>query len=239
MGSDARSQPSPTEALATWSLPAALVTSHSLTLAEACKCPTTDGQQNRLSLPEDNPDVFELFVDFMYYGSYATNCHTNLETLAAHSMDTQAWVLGDALKSTSFKNHAMGRLHAGATEPFTWSVTPPTMVYVCKNTATGSRLRQFFFDYTCLHFSDSSRVTGDTELWDRVLLDHADFRSHLLQQFRKKTDERHAIHALEEYLEAVKEVDRSTTFRTDNSQALALGKEKTDEELVKSEPTED
>jgi hypothetical protein len=94
--------------------------------------------------------VFGLFVEWTYYGEYTVLQSTALSSNAHKDVDPNvgAWILGDKLLSTDFKNYAMQRLYALYTSNFTCrAVTTNDVQHVCENTAMDSRLRKFFLAF--------------------------------------------------------------------------------------------
>ncbi|KAF6228285.1 hypothetical protein HO133_008015 [Letharia lupina] len=82
-----------TKAATTWSIPKNLLTHHSAFF-------NTIVQDNKVALPEDDPDTFELLVQWLYAGG--------LNTVATRSEPyVKAWILGDKLKCLTFRDHAM------------------------------------------------------------------------------------------------------------------------------------
>jgi hypothetical protein len=53
-----------------WSLPKRLISHYSPFLAAACVRDFKERHENRIQLPDEDPVVFALFVEWMYYGGY-------------------------------------------------------------------------------------------------------------------------------------------------------------------------
>ena len=109
--------------------------------------------------------------------------------------------MGSKLLSVEFQNYAMRRLYTGYA---TGLIPKPLKIvdfeYVCKNSATGSQLRQLFFTIVAIHFTNSGRIEGSVEDWDRILLEHPEARLLLLKEFRMPPWNRQSIKAMEEYM---------------------------------------
>ncbi|KAF5983231.1 sdr family [Fusarium coicis] len=99
-----------TKSFKTWCLPINLVSHYSPYLKEIFSSFKQSDKQIRLcGFP---PEVFGLFVEWMYYGSYESP-----SVISISNADAKCWVLGDKLRSIEFKNCAMRRLHEQHTRP--------------------------------------------------------------------------------------------------------------------------
>lgn len=185
----------------TWSLPQALLSHHSPFLKAACTHNFKEREEKRITLPTDDPKIFALFVEWIYYGEYTIPLSTG--AVGGHTnMDAEAWVLGDKLMSTAFKNYAMDRLYSRhGSQFFSTVVMPEDVAYACNNSQAGSPIRQLFFDIVSTHFSEPTRVAGSAEEWDKVLLDHDDARTYLLRGFRLESGQRKFVKSKEAYME--------------------------------------
>jgi hypothetical protein len=187
-----------------WSLPKCLISHHSPFLEAACSRDFKERHENRIRLPDDDPIVFALFVEWMYYGDYciAPLSLSSADSIEITNLDAKCWVLGDKLLCTGFKNHAMRRLYTEHTVAiFNKVVTISDMQYACSNSGEHSKLRQIYVALVATHFSDSKRVHGTAEEWDSLVLQYADLRSLILQSFRQGTKRRDFLKSLEYYLD--------------------------------------
>jgi hypothetical protein len=205
-------------AIQTWSLPKALLSHYSGFLKAACTRAFKERQDNRIFMPEDDPVVFGHFVEWMckhaseppklidansnsVYGSFAMLLVFETER---HHPYAAAWILGDKLMATDFKNYCMARLHATFVRRSndSKSLLPSDIHYVCANTvpASTSALRRLYLNVLAINFADSDVVKGAPEEWDEVLSDHADARTFLLGAFRDSKD-RKSLQGVEEYME--------------------------------------
>lgn len=75
-----------------WFLPQNLISHYSPFLQAACSWGFRENRDERIELPEDDPTVFGLFVEWMYYGSYDI-----LPLTPYSSIDAKCWVFGDKL----------------------------------------------------------------------------------------------------------------------------------------------
>lgn len=178
-----------------WSLPKNLISHYSPFLQAACSWNLQENRNERIELPEDDPTLFGLFVEWMYYGSY--------DSLSPHSStDAKCWVLGDKLLCSEFKNYALSRLydqHIAAS--FGRAVPYNDVQYAWDNTAPAAKLRQFYVDFVIQYFENPSKLLGTTGDWDELLQNHSDIRILLLQNFRHDPSKRMQIRDVREYLE--------------------------------------
>jgi hypothetical protein len=98
----------------------------------------------------------------------------------------------------------MSRLYTQHTVvTFGRAVTTHDVQYICDNTAFRSRLRQSYVALVATNFSRRDRVLGSTNVWEELLLQHADMRSLLLQSFRMDDVERSFVKSKGYYLEEI------------------------------------
>lgn len=159
---------------------------YSAVLREQCNLqhPTPESHDYRITVDVD-PVIFDLFVEWMYYGRYTLDDEASQSIQNTHvSFATQAWALGNALKATGFRRYAMDRLYQYHVEDATPDpVTPADVRYACIHSAAGSGLRLLFFDIVADHFEDSRRVLGSAEEWDVIMQEQPELRmQHLRAQ---------------------------------------------------------
>ncbi|CAO2648018.1 Nn.00g089400.m01.CDS01 [Neocucurbitaria sp. VM-36] len=209
---------------ASWSLPKALIHHCSPFLEAASTRDFRERQENCIRLPEDNPKTFDLFVEWMYHGTYTLVPHSDVDTEHLASLDAEAWVLGDKLLSTEFKNYAMDRLYAQyATNPEPKAIKSIDIQHACTHSAADSALRRLFIDLAATYFHDSERVVGATKEWDQVLLQHEDAREFLLSKLRIPTNQRQFVKDKDAYMEKAL-VKPSTHVRSTNENVLTPAK---------------
>ncbi|KAJ4305233.1 hypothetical protein N0V90_000764 [Kalmusia sp. IMI 367209] len=167
----------------TWWLPTSLISHYSAFLKAACSHEFKEKEENRITLTDEDPKTFALFVEWMYYDKYSLIF--DFQAKGDCSKDAKAWILGDRLMSVPFKNYAMERIYNRHTV-FTLSAAVSTVdfEYVCANTTEGSKLRRFYIDFVVTHFAKPDKVVGKTKEWDNVLMDHDDARTSLLNALR-------------------------------------------------------
>jgi hypothetical protein len=186
----------------TWSLPRALISHHSLSLREACdRDRNGNAHEFRVTLPEDDQVIFELFVEWMYYSYYTlTSSHLRSHNPTVNA-DAQAWVLGDRLRSTEFKNYAMVRLHAQyIKDKPPRAITTADVRYVAAYSQEESALRMLYHDLLAVHFTNVTRIHGSVDEWDELLLTHATERKIILKSLRGVLHTFSAIGSLQKYL---------------------------------------
>jgi hypothetical protein len=179
-----------------WCLPRRLISHFSPFLKAAHERDFKERQESRIELPEDDARVFDLFVQWMYYGKYATTSAFAQSQRPGDSISAHArcWTLGDKLLCTDFKNYAMGHLHHQHTTAFFRKpVTTQDVNYACENSVADSNLRKFYFAFVIEHFNNPDRLQGSTEEWDDLWLAHADLRLFLLQNLRMAVEERATV----------------------------------------------
>ncbi|KAF5589015.1 sdr family [Fusarium subglutinans] len=180
----------------TWCLPINLVSHYSPYLKETCSLILQESNK-RIRLHNHPPDVFGLFVEWMYYGSYESSSSVSIE-----NADAKGWVLSDKLRSVEFKNYAMRRLYEQHTRPiFGRPMTCDDVQYVWSNTSPGSKLRNFSMHFIVEHFGSPAKLLGSSTDWDTLLQTQAEIRILLLDKFRKSISSPIRVESIDEYLE--------------------------------------
>ncbi|KAI9808907.1 MAG: hypothetical protein M1827_007132 [Pycnora praestabilis] len=121
----------------TYALPQTLLCQHSPFFLAALAHPFAESLSRTVTLPDDSPEIFELFVTYLYTSTFTNPEPKNIWT-------EKAWVLGDKLGCTGFKDEAMRRLWEEYEDEA--NVAPPAVRYAYENTYEGSALRRFFAD---------------------------------------------------------------------------------------------
>jgi hypothetical protein len=186
----------------TWTLPRALISHYTSTLAETCDREGTDPHEFEISLLQDDPVIFELFVQWLYHGIYILSFPLPATNIPGVSRDAQAWVLGHNLKSVGFKNYVMTRLYAQyGTTLRPKPVTTDDVDYVFKHSAPDSKLYKFFQDFLVVNFSTANCTKGTTVLWDSVLHAHPTPRLAMLKGMRYRTSQPQNMSPQEAYMD--------------------------------------
>ncbi|KAH6611805.1 hypothetical protein C7974DRAFT_85294 [Boeremia exigua] len=187
-----------------WFLPKALISRHSPFLAAACNRDFKERHENLIELPDDDPTVFALFVEWLYYGEYAIQPLSLKPRLRDDlvSVDAECWVLGDKLLCTDFKNYAMKRLYnQHAAGYFNISISTDDVRFASSNSATSSKLRELYVHLAATHFGNPNRVQGTVEEWDELLVNQADLRRLLLQSLCLDAKQRKFVRYEEYYMD--------------------------------------
>jgi len=167
-------------------------------------------------LPKEEPVTFNLFVEWMYYGTYTLDAAMFTSMSPGVSIDAQAWVLSDTLGATEFKNYVMNRLYDQYARTFApRPITTADIEYIFTQSAADSKLRSLYLDLLVLHFKDTRRVAGDIAEWDHVMQTHPRVRMCLLTSMRSGKSET-KMHPKEAYMEkreavAVKSIGAATS----------------------------
>jgi hypothetical protein len=188
----------------TWSLPKSLISHYSPFLKAACLRDFKERRENQIQLPDDDPVVFALFVEWMYYGEYAIApfslpLRVGNDNVSVHA---KCWVLGDKLLCTEFKNHVMSRLYAQHNAKiFSRAISTLDVQYACDNSAEDSKLRKWYVDFVATNFGKQDRVLGTVDEWDQVILSFADLRQLLLHSVCSEAAKRSFVKSEDCYLE--------------------------------------
>lgn len=123
-----------------WHLPKKLLVRHSSFFEAALDGYFAESTSKSITLPEDDPVIFELFIRWLYIGDL-----NKKETVVDWEVErlTKAWILGDKLGSADFQDYAMLRLiHYHKYKPMAAAIV--RLAYI--GSASGSKLRQYVID---------------------------------------------------------------------------------------------
>ncbi len=175
----------------TWQLHKELLIDSSPFFAAALDGSFAEATSKVIRLPEDNPDIFALFIQWLYVGDFAhgfcTADHTNDYDLdnnddhhccrASILIDIRAWILGDKLGCSIFKDVAMLRLIRAFD---TWSIDTTTVRIAYEGSAHGSKLRKFLLD-EFRHEAKADYFSDDTDEWVLLARVCVDFGEDLMK----------------------------------------------------------
>lgn len=114
-----------------WILPKSLLTHHSKFFNAALNRTFAESNSRSMTMPEDNPEAFRLFVQCLYVGDIKTG-------------DVQAWIeawiLGDKIGITAFRDRAMMKLIYHHTH---WTLVCTTVGTAYRRSVLGSKIREW------------------------------------------------------------------------------------------------
>ncbi|KAF2828625.1 hypothetical protein CC86DRAFT_404527 [Ophiobolus disseminans] len=151
-----------------WTLPRALHVHHSGYFVRTKYF--KESQEGIGKLKDQDPNIFTYFVEFLYFGYYTVNNNSNDPDGICH--DAKAWVLGDYLDATRFKNHAMCNLHN----------TYFQYIGECKSFAI-----KYWHDHRILDLNAENKGACDA-VWQK----HPEFIASLIFFLNQSTEERAA-----------------------------------------------
>jgi hypothetical protein len=191
----------------TWMLPKALLAHHAGYFRRTERF--REGEQNKITLESFQPEIFELIVEFVYFGRYSNI--DKLEDTARIRDSARAWVLGDCLDAVAFKNFAMKSLHniyfPAHTKIPKLTVGPKLIDYCCAMTTGNSKLYQFFIAVLVGYWHDNDIICyshKEREQWDAIWDEHRDVRSDVLFYTNQKPSIRkESYRGLDHYLERI------------------------------------
>ena len=163
----------------TWQLHKELLISSSPFFAAALNGSFAEATSKVIMLPEDNPNAFALFIQWLYIGETATYiCTADHDHDHDHDVDyyddddhhccmasvpicIQAWILGDKLGCSIFKDLAMLRLIRTFGR---WVIDVDTVRTAYQVSAPGSKLRKFLLDQV-RYEAKADYFSDDTDEW--------------------------------------------------------------------------
>ena len=103
------------DASAVWYIPKTLVTHCSIFFSAALNSHFAEANSNTVSLPDENPETFENFVQWLYAGEIQVDVRPD-DSYKAHKelsrLLVESWTLGDMLGCPAFQDAAMTQLLA-------------------------------------------------------------------------------------------------------------------------------
>ena len=141
-----------------------------------------EGIQKRVCLTDQDPDTFEIFIQWLYTGDFAMPPSTTQPLLPFHGC-----ILGDFLQATDFTKCCMDHLFTTfAIGSKARAIEPKTVDWVYKSTSKGSMLRKFVALTIATHLGSSrSASLYDSKLgWDNELETAQEFLVDLLLAVR-------------------------------------------------------
>ncbi|KAK0515174.1 hypothetical protein JMJ35_002553 [Cladonia borealis] len=155
-----------------WHLPETLLKSKSEFFTKALEGGFTEGISKIITLPEENPDIFKYFVEWLYIGD---------DQLVVPDSDTFVclWTLGDRLVCPLLQDGMMCDLIACHSDYY---MGEGTLKQIYDGSTRGSKLRQFAVDQ-CLFDVRKRYAQGNEKLWSysRFVKDNEDFAQQLAE----------------------------------------------------------
>ena len=153
----------------TWNLPKDLLVHHSLFFSAALDGQFLESHSNSVSLPEDDPDTFKLFIQWLYLGSIPDH---------PPALCVQAWLLGDKLGCNAFCNSVISKL---IYEFGSLGISPSIISMIYGQTSEGCLLRAWALDQFCWD-SRERRLDGSSDDWAYLADSHVDFARDVLSR---------------------------------------------------------
>lgn len=140
------------EKAAPWAIHKKLLCSNSSFFQVAINSLFREGREKKVILRDEANEVFSLFVQWLYSGSFTT---TSLPLLL------RAYVLGDKLGSHRFQVYAFDKIYAmNASRCY---FTPEQAVWVNENTMPNSMLRNFTIDTIAMGLVNNTLIPSDDD----------------------------------------------------------------------------
>lgn len=170
----------------------------------------------KVELADTEPQIFELFIQFLYCGKYIDK--DNLDDHSKVRDSTKAWVLGDYLDAPGFKRLAIREL-CNIYLPEGKGLCPrsgfglETIDFCCRNSTADNLLHQFYLGITGRFWGHNKIVhlnDCDGEAWNAVWEEHPHFRNELFAKLffhagKKLKNEIHKMRAFALALEVDKQ----------------------------------
>jgi hypothetical protein len=153
-----------------------------------------EGEENTVILQDFDFDVFAYFVESIYYGS--CDYRDNLEDRSKIRGSAKAWVLGDYLDATEFKNLAMRNLHdayfpSGRKDPKV-DISANAIDFCCRNSPVDSPLQNLYLKLAIRWWH---RIVVDCSIancseWSAIWDQYPSFRDDLRYWLNSKEEQR-------------------------------------------------
>lgn len=139
-----------------WRIHKKILVLHSEFFGAALKGPFTEGVENRVTLPEEDNNIFTLFVQWIYTQAFASNSITAL---------LRAYVLGDKLGAFRFRQEALNKIYNFNHSSCHFTVAHA--LWVSENTSPTSLLRTLMMDTITLAIL-SKTLEPTAEEWEQM-----------------------------------------------------------------------
>lgn len=145
-----------------WILPKSLLTHGSDFFNAALNGTFAESGSRLMTMPEDSPEAFRLFVQWLYIGDILID---DVEEWL------EAWVLGDKLGNIAFRDCAMTKL---VKEHKHYCLTAETVATAYRKSVSGSKLRKWALDQF-LFDSRSAYLHVHAQYWVSVVETETEF----------------------------------------------------------------
>lgn len=175
----------------TWTIPHALLMHHSGFFKRVKRF--REGTELKVELVDTEPHIFQLFIQFLYYGKY-----DDKDDLANHEKirdSAKAWVLGDYLDAPTFKALAIRGLCdvylPECKRPYPRSgFGPETIDFCCDHSTPDSSLYRLYLTIAGMFWTHRKivHITKENEYaWTAVWDTHPHFRNELFGRLSSDT----------------------------------------------------
>ena len=155
-----------------WHLPEKLLKSKSTFFTAALEGGFAEGNSKNITLPEDNPDIFKCFVEWLYVSG------DEFDRLHSDSV-VCLWTLGDRLGCPLMQDGAICNLASHYRYDY---IEEDTLKLIYEASAPGSKLRRFAVDQCLFHVRKSGPAQRqDGSSYMRFMKDNEDFAHQLAE----------------------------------------------------------
>ncbi|KAF1841984.1 uncharacterized protein K460DRAFT_358665 [Cucurbitaria berberidis CBS 394.84] len=147
----------------------------------------TLGLENKICLPECDPQYFQIFVQWIYFGNLPT--FLEFTEHVRFSRGFPLWVMGDMLMAQSFKGHAMEKIYRRVRCAWLCKIMANEVEYCWNHTTPGSLLRKFTVDLVAQDVMHNTFI-GKSKEWQQLLQTHSDLQCEVLSTIAKSTPNR-------------------------------------------------
>ncbi|KAK5716560.1 hypothetical protein LTR15_009451 [Elasticomyces elasticus] len=150
-----------------------------------------EGRSGQVMMPEDNPDIIKLYVQYLYTGKiYLERTTTsaklkNSDNLPGYIVLAEAYVFGERIQDSTFKNSVVSAVPARATEVLDntyWYPITNAVDIIYKGTMAGSLARRLMVELHVLR-GGANFISEDHEMNNKEFL--ADLARTMLEAARE------------------------------------------------------
>ena len=131
-----------------------------------------EGISKIITLPEENPDIFQWFVVWLYAG------HDPIPKLEEKDLLVPLWFLGDRLGCPSVQDDAMCNLILRCEDDY---IDEDTLKQIYEGSTQGSKLRRFAVDQCLLDVRNRAPAEDVAWSYPRFVKDNEDFAQELAE----------------------------------------------------------